>query len=139
MDINTLGQFKKGAMELIVLCVIEKSEKYGYEIISTLNEYSSVLGDAREGTVYPLLYRLCVGGYIAVRTDSKQGRGNPKKYYSLTDKGKEALDEMKRFWFEFSDCVDSILSLKRESVVVQSESFDDDFVSVIDGRKSLEA
>lgn len=46
---------------------------------------------------------------------------------------------MKRFWFEFSDCVDSILSLKRESVVVQSESFDDDFVSVIDGRKSLEA
>ena len=139
MDINTLGQFKKGAMELIVLCVIEKSEKYGYEIVSTLNEYSSVLGDAREGTVYPLLYRLCVSGYIAVRTDSKQGRGNPKKYYSLTDKGKEALDEMKRFWFEFSDCVDSILSLKRESVVVQSESFDDDFVSVIDGRKSLEA
>ena len=139
MDINTLGQFKKGAMELIVLCVIEKSEKYGYEIVSTLNVYSSVLGDAREGTVYPLLYRLCVGGYIAVRADSKQGRGNPKKYYSLTDKGKEALDEMKRFWFEFSDCVDSILSLKRESVVVQSESFDDDFVSVIDGRKSLEA
>ena len=134
-----MGQFKKGAMELIVLCVIEKSEKYGYEIVSTLNEYSSVLGDAREGTVYPLLYRLCVGGYIAARTDSKQGRGNPKKYYSLTDKGKEALDEMKRFWFEFSDCVDSILSLKRESVVVQSESFDDDFVSVIDGRKSLEA
>lgn len=134
-----MGQFKKGAMELIVLCVIEKSEKYGYEIVSTLNEYSTVLGDAREGTVYPLLYRLCVNGYVSARTELTKGRGNPKKYYSLTDKGKEALDEMKSFWFEFSDCVDSILSLKRESVVVQSESFDGDFVSVIDGRKSLEA
>lgn len=128
MDNITLGQFKKGAIELIVLRVIEKGEKYGYEIVSELNGYSSVLGEAKEGTVYPILYRLCVNGLVSVRTEPKQGRGNPKKYYSLTEKGKTALEELKKFWFEFSDCVDSILTVKREAVVVDLSAKDCDEV-----------
>ena len=44
---------------MILLCLIAKKETYGYEIITELNKNgAAVLGYAREGTVYPILYRL---------------------------------------------------------------------------------
>lgn len=59
MDSRYIQQFKKGSLEMILLCLIAKRETYGYEIILELNNNgASVLGYAKEGTVYPILYRL---------------------------------------------------------------------------------
>lgn len=59
MDSKYVQQFKKGSLEMILLCLIAKRETYGYEIITELNNNgASVLGYAKEGTVYPILYRL---------------------------------------------------------------------------------
>ena len=43
---------------MILLCFIGRKETYGYEIITELNNSASVLGYAKEGTIYPILYRL---------------------------------------------------------------------------------
>lgn len=59
MDSRYVQQFKKGSLEMILLCLIAKKETYGYEIITELNNNgAAVLGYAKEGTVYPILYRL---------------------------------------------------------------------------------
>ena len=57
MNNRYVQQFKKGALEMILLALIAEKETYGYEIIAKLNQGgAAVLGYAREGTVYPSLW-----------------------------------------------------------------------------------
>ena len=68
MDNRYVQQFKKGSLEMILLCLIGRKETYGYEIITELNNSAaSVLGYAREGTIYPILYRLQEAGLVQCR------------------------------------------------------------------------
>ena len=78
MKENLLYQFKKGALEFIVLGILDGQERYGYEIIGQLNAYKNILGEAKEGTLYPVLYRLSAEGLVAFRQAEKTGRGSPK-------------------------------------------------------------
>ena len=51
MDPRYVQQFKKGSLEMILLCLIGREETYGYAILEELNRRSAVLGWAKEGTV----------------------------------------------------------------------------------------
>lgn len=54
MDGKYIQQFKKGSLEMILLCLIAQKETYGYEILTQLNQRGGgVLGYAREGTSTP--------------------------------------------------------------------------------------
>ena len=65
MDGKYIQQFKKGSLEMILLCLIAQKETYGYEILTQLNQQGGgVLGYAREGTIYPILYRLQEQGLV---------------------------------------------------------------------------
>lgn len=129
MKENLLYQFKKGALEFIVLGILDGQERYGYEIIGQLNAYKNVLGVAKEGTLYPVLYRLSAEGLVAFRQAEKTGRGSPKKYYSLTDAGRAALKGLKDFWFRFSDTVDNIMGIDRISMRIDSIDNETAFVN----------
>ena len=108
MENRYLGQFKKGSLEMILLCLISRGETYGYEIISALGA-NEVLGAAKEGTVYPILYRLEQAGLVESRiARAASGRGE-RKYYSLTREGRETLRELAAFWRQFSTCVDKFV------------------------------
>lgn len=120
MKENLLYQFKKGALEFIVLGILDGQERYGYEIIGQLNAYKNILGEAKEGTLYPVLYRLSAEGLVAFRQAEKTGRGSPKKYYSLTEAGRAALKGLKDFWFRFSDTVDNIMGIDRISMRIDN-------------------
>ena len=120
MKENLLYQFKKGALEFIVLGILDGQERYGYEIIGQLNAYKNILGEAKEGTLYPVLYRLSAEGLVAFRQAEKTGRGSPKKYYSLTEAGRAALKALKDFWFRFSDTVDNIMGIDRISMSIDN-------------------
>ena len=68
MDGKYIQQFKKGSLEMILLCLIAQKETYGYEILTQLNQQGGgVLGYAREGTIYPILYRLQEQGMVKTR------------------------------------------------------------------------
>ena len=86
---------------MILLCLIGRKETYGYEIISELNNSASVLGYAKEGTIYPILYRLQEAELIKCRLAPAVANGGSKKYYSLTDKGRNILDELILFWSSY--------------------------------------
>lgn len=89
---------------MILLCLIGRKETYGYEIISELNNSASVLGYAKEGTIYPILYRLQEAELIKCRLAPAVANGGSKKYYSLTDKGRNILDEQILFWSSYENC-----------------------------------
>lgn len=110
MGQNYVQQFKKGSLEMVLLCLIAEKETYGYEILSALNARGAAIwGYAKEGTVYPILYRLEAAGLLRCRIAPAAANGGSKKYYSLTEQGRTTLDELIAFWHQYVDCVDSFI------------------------------
>lgn len=117
MDNRYVQQFKKGSLEMILLSLIGRKETYGYEIITELNNCASVLGYAKEGTIYPILYRLQEANLIQCRVAPAAANGGSKKYYSLTLKGKEVLEELILFWASYTDCVNTFVTTYQQAEV----------------------
>ncbi len=97
-------QFKKGVLELCVLSLLDKKDRYGYELVNEISKNISI----SEGTIYPLLKRLKDEGYFSTYLQESQ-EGPPRKYYQLTEAGKEILEDLKRDWFHFVNGVTKIL------------------------------
>ena len=89
------SQLLKGILDGCVLAVIEKETVYGYELSEKLQKAG--LKDVSEGTIYPVLLRLQKNEYIVGEMRPSESGPN-RKYYSLTDKGKEALEEIRTEW-----------------------------------------
>lgn len=103
------SQIKRGTLEYCILLLIQNKTSYGYEIITKLEKYPIIA--AKENTVYPLLRRLLKEGYIT--SCWKEGTEGlpPRKYYSITDYGKEYIREMSVEW---QNLVHGVNSLKGE-------------------------
>jgi PadR family transcriptional regulator, regulatory protein PadR len=85
-------QLKKGLLPFFVLQTLEQHEYYGYELIQTLKEQHGL--ETTESTMYPLLVRMMKEGLL-VHKWVEQPSGIPRKYYSLTDDGKNNLAAMR--------------------------------------------
>lgn len=94
------SQMKKGVLDMLVLKLLEENEKYGYQIIQELKEKSNDRFLLKEGTLYPILYRLEDDHYIESRWSEAQGKRVPRKYYILTEDGRTALQEIKALWMD---------------------------------------
>ena len=109
LDDRYLKQFKKGILEIVVLKLLSIREMYGYELISSLNEKSRFF-EIKEGTLYPILYRLEDEKLMETRWEQSQSRGVPKKYYMITEKGRSVLKEATQLWLDFSGDIERILN-----------------------------
>ncbi len=97
-------QFKKGVFELCVLSLLNRKDFYGYELVDHISKYINI----SEGTIYPLLRRFRSEGYVTTYLEESQ-EGPPRKYYKLTDRGKEAFEELDIEWENFVNGVNNIL------------------------------
>ncbi len=97
-------QFKKGVLELCVLALVKKQDRYGYELVQQISEQIEIA----EGTVYPLLRRLTQEQYFQTYLQ-ESAEGPSRKYYQLTDKGIEYLAELSSEWNQFVDGVNTLL------------------------------
>src|SRR3954453_4236817 len=86
-------ELKRGSLELILLHLLASGEAYGYEIVSKLMVETNGALEVADGTLYPVLYRLERAGFVEVRWETPQ-RGVPRKYYRLTDAGREELGRL---------------------------------------------
>ena len=97
-------QFKKGVLELCVLVLLSKRDYYGYELISRISERIEIA----EGTVYPLLRRLTKEGFF--RTYLQESAEGPvRKYYAITDKGREYGNVLRDEWSRFVESVNGLV------------------------------
>ena len=103
------SQMKKGVLDMLVLKLLEKEEKYGYQIISELKEKSNQRFLLKEGTLYPILYRLEDDKYVESRWSEATGKKVPRKYYVITEEGRKALKEIEDLWRDISCSVAMIM------------------------------
>ena len=87
-------QLKRGLLDVCVLSAIKNEESYGYKIIKDIKPYIEL----SESTLYTILKRLEEGKLLTVRTAEHGGR--LRKYYEITDSGRERIEEFKSEWQE---------------------------------------
>ncbi|MBS7530030.1 PadR family transcriptional regulator [Hazenella sp. IB182353] len=97
-------QFKKGVLELCVLVLLDKHERYGYELVQIISNQIEI----SEGSVYPLLRRLTKEEYFTTYL-KESSEGPPRKYYSLTEKGRIYLQKLLDEWNLFTQGVNQII------------------------------
>lgn len=103
------SQMKKGVLDMLVLKLLEKEEKYGYQIISELREKSNGRFLLKEGTLYPILYRLEDDALVKSEWSEAVGKKVPRKYYVITENGKKKLTEIEKLWREIYDSAAMIM------------------------------
>lgn len=97
-------QFKKGALEFIVLLIIQGEDQYGYSLVQRITPRISI----SEGTVYPLLRRLVKDDYLTTYFKPST-EGPARKYYSITESGQSRLATLLDEWHSFTEAIDLFL------------------------------
>ena len=87
-------QLKRGLLDVSVLAAIKNEDSYGYKIIKDLKPYVEL----SESTLYTILKRLEAANMLTVRTAEHGGR--LRKYYHITDSGKQRIEDFKEEWQE---------------------------------------
>ncbi|WP_163710764.1 PadR family transcriptional regulator [Mangrovibacterium lignilyticum] len=105
---NTKAQMRKGVLEYCILLVLDGKPLYASDIIDELKNSKMIVV---EGTLYPLLTRLKNDGLLAYNWEEST-QGPPRKYYELTDEGKQFLEGLGGSWNELVDAVETIKSRK---------------------------
>lgn len=106
MDLeNAKAQMRKGVLEMCVLAVISEGETYPPEIMKKL-EWTNLI--VKEGTLYPLLIRLKNDGLVDYIWREGE-KGPPRKYFTVSDQGRQFLAELTESWDQLVHSVNQTL------------------------------
>ncbi|CAM4222026.1 PadR family transcriptional regulator [Bacillus manliponensis] len=99
-------QMLKGILDGCILAIIQEGEIYGYELAEKLQGYG--FHSFSEGTIYPLLLRMQKEGLITSEL-RKSTAGPKRKYYSLTNKGREEVANFIERWNDLKESVENVV------------------------------
>ncbi|WP_420317914.1 PadR family transcriptional regulator [Ekhidna sp.] len=105
---NTQVQMRKGILEFCILHIIARGEVYASDM---LEELTSAKIMVVEGTLYPLLTRLRKAGLVDYKW-VESSSGPPRKYYTLTEEGKNFLGGLNQTWSELVNSTKKIIANK---------------------------
>lgn len=98
---NIKSQMRKGILEYCILSVIDRKEAYTSDILEALKSADLLVV---EGTLYPLLSRLKNNGILTYRWEESTS-GPPRKYFCLTEEGKQLLSQLNAEWQAISGSI----------------------------------
>lgn len=101
---NVKAQMRKGILEYCILTILAKGDAYTSDIINQLKSSKLIVV---EGTLYPLLTRQKNAGLLSYRWEEST-QGPPRKYYALTDRGRQFLSGLDQSWNELVEAVQAI-------------------------------
>ena len=101
-------ELMKGSADSLLLYVMEQQPMYGYQIIKELERKSQGYFKFREGTLYPALHRLERAGLIQGKWEMLPS-GRQRRYYYITDKGRQVLAEKMSEWEDFLTAMNLII------------------------------
>lgn len=102
-------QMKKGVLDMLVLRLLKSEAKYGYQIIQEMKEKSEETFLLKDGTLYPILYRLEDDKLVVSEWSEAVGKQAPRKYYKITEAGQKTLEEIETVWKRISDGISKIM------------------------------
>jgi PadR family transcriptional regulator, regulatory protein PadR len=107
-------ELKRGTLEMVLLHLFSHRSMYGYEVASELRERTDGHFELKEGTLYPVLYRLEEAGQVVTEWVTPE-RGVPRKYYVITETGRAELARQLEQWRAFTDSISRLIDLKGEA------------------------
>lgn len=111
-------ELKRGTLEMLLLRMLRDGASYGYAMVARLRRHGDDGFDLKEGTLYPVLYRLEEAGWIVPEWQAPEPgaaqRGVPRKYYRLTRAGEEHAETLEQAWRRFVATVAEILDRPAE-------------------------
>ncbi len=115
MDDSSGKKFQKdlngGLVGLVLLAILDRSTEedlYGYEIAKRLASANEGVSIFKEGTLYPVLRALSAAGLLTSRIVPSYS-GPPRRYYRITDQGRQVLAEWSAIWAGTRDFVDRFI------------------------------
>ena len=108
--------FINGITELLLLSLLENNDRYVYEIVKSINEFSGGLLYISQNTIYASTYKLENEGYIT-EYSVRVGKRRTRVYYHLEPKGAEFLQQVKEQYFRTTSGVQNIM----ETLKVEAE------------------
>ena len=96
----------------IILGILKQGNSYGYLIIKKIKEISGGKMKYSDGMLYPVLHRLEKEGLIQSKWTMNHDSIRPRKYYEITNRGKEALVIEKEQWLQVNSVLNIIWELK---------------------------
>ena len=101
---NNRTQMRRGVLEYSILLILACGDEYASSIIQKMKDVNIIVA---EGTIYPLLIRLKKLGLLTYRWEEST-QGPPRKYYMITNYGKEQLAGLDAAWDELAKVIDII-------------------------------
>ena len=105
-----------------MLHLLAPGERYGYEIVTTLTEQTDGALEVSDGTLYPVLYRLERGGYVA-SAGKLRARRAPGKDHRLTPAGQDELARLTHEWTTFANAMARLLRQPREAEMAATDDY----------------
>lgn len=96
-NFNANVDFVRGQADMIVLSALADNDKYGLEILNTIQERSQGMYSLKQATLYSSLKRLEKNGYVQ-SYDGDVSNGAKRVYYGLTEQGRDHLNNDKSYW-----------------------------------------
>lgn len=102
---NTKAQMRKGLLEFCILLIISGEKIYANKILEELKNAELIVV---EGTLYPLLNRLKNSGLLSYHWEESP-LGPPRKYYDITEKGRDFLKQLTVTWNSFDKSINDLI------------------------------
>jgi DNA-binding PadR family transcriptional regulator len=113
MSIAVKGDAVRGHLEGMLLALLEQAPAHGFELVKRLAERGNGELQLKEGTIYPVLYRLEKGGLVLAEweADDSGRKGPRRRIYSLTKSGHKQLATSRQEWTQFVQVVGNVLGV----------------------------
>jgi len=108
-----------GSLAPMILLILNRQESYGYEIIQQITNKSGGKLNIAEGTLYPVLKKMEEKEWLKSHWKRIDG-GRARKYYVLTDKGQNELDQQMSQWNFINNIIDKLCSPQNATLMKQS-------------------
>ena len=102
-------ELMRSSADLVVLTLLREKPMYGYEILVSLSDRGNGQFQFKQGTLYPLLYRLEREGWIKAKWETPPS-AKKRKVYSLTRDGEAVQAARASEWSRFTEAVNAILN-----------------------------
>jgi PadR family transcriptional regulator PadR len=103
-------EMNAGIASLVLLSVMEQAEEpmYGYQVAKLLEDDSQETPMMKQGALYPVLRSLEGNGLLESNVEPSVS-GPPRRYYNITDAGRQTLQIWEQIWGQTKTFVDTVL------------------------------
>jgi Predicted transcriptional regulators len=96
-------QIGTSVLDACVLSALQKNDQYGYSLTQEIRKVM----DISDSTMYPVLKRLKKDGYVVTYEQPFEGRN--RRYYTITDEGREKFNYYIEEWLNYREMMNEIM------------------------------